>query len=64
MKFLCSWLTHRIDNVQLFPNGSIKVKCRRCNGYFILNKQYEVFMEWNERLEFHYSDVTGARTIL
>jgi len=63
-EWICSWFRHKLRTVQTFPNGSHKQYCSRCKGYFIFNSEYEVFVPWNAIVEDHYTEVTGARTIL
>jgi len=64
MNFLCSWLTHRLTEIQRFPNGSVKTRCKRCKGIFCLNHKYEVFVPWTDVIDQHYVEMTGARTWL
>lgn len=64
MAFLCSWLRHRLVEVQSFPTGSRKMKCTRCGGYYCLNERWEVFIPWLPLTEEFYAELTGARTIL
>lgn len=62
MSFICSWLTHRVDALQYFPNGCVKMKCNRCKGFYLMSQEYEVFTPWTPLLEKIYVEMTGART--
>lgn len=63
-EWICSWLRHKLVDVQSFENGSRKMLCKRCKQYYCLNTKYEVFVEWTPILDSHYVEMTGSRTIV